>query len=233
MQNIIIRTADFADLDAVTALEQVCFTEADAASRSVFSQRMHSFPECFWLAESGGNIVSMINGMTTGCRDLTDEMYGDTALYSADGAWLMLFGVATHPGYQKHVLASRLMSHVIDEMKRKEKCGIVLTCTEELLPFFQRFGFVSEGISDSVYGGAVWYQMRLDFQEELYRCACSGGECSFYQNGWRYLLYGWRQCDGDYLNVSDETGQMIWQTAKSGQAACDDFTVAYRSQALY
>ena len=120
-----------------------------------------------------------------------------------------------------------------EEMKRQEKSGLVLTCKEELLPFYQRFGFVSEGISDSVHGGAVWYQMRLDFEQELSRCARTGGECSFYQNGRRYLLYGWRQCDGDYLNVSDETGQMIWQTAKSGQAACDDFMAAYRCQALY
>ena len=175
----------------------------------------------------------MINGMTTDCRDLTDEMYEDTALYSANGAWLMLFGVATHPAYQKRGFASRLMNHVIEEMKRQEKSGIVLTCKEVLLQFYQRFGFVSECVSDSVHGGAVWYQMRLDFEQELIRCAGTGGECSFYQNGRRYLLYGWRHCDGDYLNVSDETGQIFWQTAKSGQAACADFMNAYRGQDLF
>ncbi len=233
MQEIIIRQALLSDLDAVTALEQQCFPASEAASRNTFSQRLHSFPECFWIAESGGQITAMINGMTTDRRDLTDEMYEKKALYSADGAWLMLFGVATHPDYQKKGLASRLMNHVIEEMKRQEKSGLVLTCKEELLPFYQRFGFVSEGISDSVHGGAVWYQMRLDFEQELSRCARTGGECSFYLSGRRYLLYGWRQCDGDYLNVSDETGQMIWQTAKTGQAACDDFMAVYRCQALY
>jgi predicted N-acetyltransferase YhbS len=233
MQEIIIRQALLSDLAAVTALEQQCFPASEAASRNTFSQRLHSFPECFWIAESGGQITAMINGMTTDRRDLTDEMYEKKALYSADGAWLMLFGVATHPDYQKKGLASRLMNHVIEEMKRQEKSGLVLTCKEELLPFYQRFGFVSEGVSDSVHGGAVWYQMRLDFEQELFRCDGIGDECSFYQNGRRYLLYGWRQGDGDYLNVSDETGQIIWQTAKSGQAACNDFMAAYRSQALY
>ncbi len=233
MQEIIIRQATLADLDTVNALEQQCFPAAEAASRNVFSLRLHSFPECFWIAESGGQITAMINGMTTDSRDLTDEMYDNSALYSTDGAWLMLFGVATHPAFRKHGLASGLMNHVTEQMKQQGRQGIVLTCKEALLSFYQRFGFVSEGISDSMHGGAVWYQMRLDFEQELFRCAGTGGECSFYLSGRRYLLYGWRQCDGDYLNVSDETGQMIWQTAKSGQAACDDFMAAYRIQALY
>ena len=233
MQEIVIRQATLSDLDAVTELEQQCFPASEAANRDTFTHRLNSFPECFWIAEAGGQITAMINGMTTDSRDLNDEMYDDSTLYSANGAWLMLFGVATHPAYQKHGLASRLMNHVIEEMKRQEKSGIVLTCKEELLQFYQRFGFVSEGVSDSVHGGAVWYQMRLDFEQELFRCARTGGECSFYLSGRRYLLYGWRQCDGDYLNVSDETGQIVWQAAKSGQAACADFMNAYRGQDLF
>lgn len=232
MQEVIIRQASIADLDAVTALEQQCFPQAEAASRDAFSLRLRSFPECFWAAGSGGQIVSMINGMTTDSRDLTDEMYEKTALYSAGGAWLMLFGVATHPAYRKHGLASRLMNHVTEQMKQQERQGIVLTCKEELLPFYQRFGFVSEGVSGSVHGGAVWYQMRLDFEQELFHCAKTGGECAFYLGGRRLLLYGWRQCDGDYLNVADETGQIIWQTAGSGDAACSDFMAVYRRQAF-
>ena len=149
MQEIIIRQALLSDLDAVTALEQQCFPASEAASRDTFTHRLNSFPECFWAAESGGQIAAMINGMTTDSRDLNDEMYEKTAFYSADGAWLMLFGVATHPDYQKKGLASRLMNHVIEEMKRQEKSGLVLTCKEELLPFYQRFGFVSEGISET------------------------------------------------------------------------------------
>ena len=62
-------------------------------------------------------------------------------------------------------------------------------------------------------GGAVWYQMRLTFKDELFRCAKVGGEYSFYRNGRRYLLYGWKQCDGDYLNVSDENGNILWQSS--------------------
>ena len=37
---------------------------------------------------------------------------------------------------------------------------------EGLLPFYGSFGFVNEGISGSVHGGVVWYQMRLTLNQE-------------------------------------------------------------------
>ena len=228
MQKITFKQATLSELDAITALEQKCFPIAESASREIFSLRLQSFPECFWLAQSDSQIIAMINGMTTNSSDLTDAMYKDAKLYHPDGIWLMLFGVETAPAYQKQGVASRLMNYVTEQMKQQGRRGIVLTCKKELLSFYERFGFVNEGIADSVHGGAVWYQMRLNFHDELFRCVRNGEECSFYVNGKRYLLYGWRQCDGDYLNVSDENGMIIWQTTKSGEAACADFIQAYK-----
>ena len=106
----------------------------------------------------------MINGMTTNENDLCDEMYSGTDMYAAHGKWLMLFGVATAPAYQKRGFASQLMERVIEDTKKQDRRGIVLTCKEELIPFYSRFGFVSEGISDSEHGGAEWYQMRLTLE---------------------------------------------------------------------
>ena len=73
----------------------------------------------------------------------------------------MLFGVATAPAYQKSGFASKLMERAIEDARKQNRCGIVLTCKEELIRFYSHFGFVSEGISDSEHGGAIWYQMRL------------------------------------------------------------------------
>lgn len=162
MQGLIIRKADISDIDTVTELEKSCFPVPEAADRNAFELRMKNYPECFWLLERDGQIISMINGMTTNCNDLCDEMYSGTDMYSPEGKWLMLFGVATTPAYQKRGFASQLMKRVIEDTKKQGRRGIVLTCKEELLPFYSRFGFVSEGISDSEHGGAKWYQMRLE-----------------------------------------------------------------------
>ena len=145
----------------VTELESRCFSIAEAADRKAFELRIMNFPECFWIMEKDKQVVCVINGMTTNRKDLCDEMYECQELYAPDGKWLMLFGVATLPEYQHKSLASQLMEYVIEETKNHKRCGIVLTCKENLISFYEKFGYVSEGISDSVHGNAVWYQMRL------------------------------------------------------------------------
>lgn len=62
-----IRTASMADLDAVTAVEAVCFPPTEAASRAEFANRLAVYPNHFWLLEEDdGTLVGFINGM--GCR---------------------------------------------------------------------------------------------------------------------------------------------------------------------
>ena len=42
-----------------------------------------------------------------------------------------------------------------------EADGVVLTCLERKLPYYERFGFENHGVSQSVHGGAVWSDMVL------------------------------------------------------------------------
>ncbi|WP_081850004.1 GNAT family N-acetyltransferase [Ruminococcus sp. HUN007] len=225
-----IRNVVLSDLESVTELESRCFTLAEAAKRNSFELRINKYCDTFWVVEDEGRIISMINGMPASKRDLCDQMYEDTSLFAPDGEWLMLFGVATDTEYRRKGNVSRLMSFVIEETKKRGRTGIVLTCKKELIKFYSRFGFVNEGVSDSSHGGAEWYQMRLSFQDELFRCAEKGEECSFYIRNRRYLLYGWNQCDGIYLNVGDEEGNIIWQAAEREWKECaEKFRVYYSS----
>jgi hypothetical protein len=41
--------------------------------------------------------------------------------------------------------------------------GVILTCKEELIQYYTRFGYVNTGISKSVHGGSKWYNMILEF----------------------------------------------------------------------
>ena len=227
MQNEVIRQAATADLDAVTALEAACFPPAEAADMNAFSMRLNAFTHCFWLLEQQGTLCAMIGGMTTDCHDLCDAMYEGTALYAAQGKWLMLFGVATHPDHQHQGLASRLMGCVISDAQERDCAGIVLTCKEELLTFYARFGFVSEGESASQHGGAVWYQMRLDFADYCKCCILNGEETHIFLNGEKHLLYGWEQCDGYVLNLADASGEIVWQTPPMTRSKCADAFLAY------
>lgn len=160
---VFIRQVKPEDLDAVTRVEAVCFPEAEAAARDSFSQRIATFPECFFVAEAGGEIIGFINGCATNDTVICDEMFEDSSLHVKDGAYQSIFGLDVTPEYQHQGIASQLMRHLIEDARRCGRKGLILTCKDRLISFYESFGYRSMGVSASVHGGAVWYDMILEF----------------------------------------------------------------------
>ena len=158
-----IRTATAADLRAVTELEAACFPAAEAATEADFAQRLAAYPHHFWLLEKNGRLISFIDGLVTDEPILRDEMYENAALHNEQGAWQMIFGVNTSPAYRRQGCAGRLMEQVIADARAQGRKGCVLTCKAALVHYYEKFGYVSEGRSDSTHGGAEWCDMRLTF----------------------------------------------------------------------
>ena len=158
-----IRTATMADLDALTAIEAACFPAAEAAPRAAFEKRLAVYPDHFWVLEDEGKIVSFVNGMVTDEEKLRDEMYENAALHTESGAWQMIFGVNTLPACRRRGLAELVLRRCIDDARTQGRRGVVLTCKDKLVHYYEKFGFHSEGVSQSTHGGVVWYDMRLTF----------------------------------------------------------------------
>ena len=159
-----IRTATSADLAAVVQIEAECFPAAEAATELSLARRLALYPNHFWVLMDGKQLVGFVNGMATDEPDLRDEMYDDAALHNENGAWQMIFGVNTLPEYRRHGYAGTLLRRAIDDAKQQGRKGLVLTCKERLIPYYAKFGFKDEGVSDkSTHGNVVWHQMRLVF----------------------------------------------------------------------
>ena len=158
-----IRTASIHDLDAIAQVEALCFPPAEAADQASIQRRLSVFPDRVWLLWEGDTLVSFVNGMLTDTPDLADEMYEDAALHDPSGAWQMIFGVDTIPAFRRQGCAEFALNNVIDQCRRENRRGLVLTCKEHLLHYYAKFGFQNEGISLSVHGNVRWYQMRLTF----------------------------------------------------------------------
>ena len=90
-------------------------------------------------------------------------MFEDATMHDENGQWQMIFGVNTIPEYRRQGCAEKLINKVISDAKDQGRKGLVLTCKEKLLHYYEKFGFKNEGISESTHGGAVWYDMRLSF----------------------------------------------------------------------
>ena len=159
-----IRNATMDDLPAIAAVEAACFPAAEAATAEEFAGRLAHYADHFWLLEEDdGTLVSFVDGMTTDEPTLRDEMYENAALHDKDGTWQMIFGVNTIPEYRRHGYAGALIQRAISDAKAQGRKGLVLTCKDKLIPYYSSFGFENEGISMSVHGNVVWYQMRLKF----------------------------------------------------------------------
>lgn len=56
-----------------------------------------------------------------------------------------------------------LMNRMIEDAKEKGRAGLILTCKDRLIHYYEKFGYRNLGVSASVHGGAVWYDMILEF----------------------------------------------------------------------
>ena len=160
-----IRYATMADLDDIASVESVCFPVLEAATKEEFEQRIKYFGNHFWLMFDEGKLIAFVDGFVTDEANLTDEMYENASMHNENGAWQMIFGVNTLPEYRRCGYAKELIKKAILDAGKQNRKGLVLTCKESLVPYYSKFGFVDEGITDkSTHGNVLWHQMRLDFK---------------------------------------------------------------------
>lgn len=158
-----IRTAGMADLNALTAVEAACFPPAEAATEADFAARLRAYPDHFWILEENGKVVSFVNGMATNEPSIRDEMYADASLHRENGAWQTIFGVNTLPEYRCRGLAGRLLAAAAEDARADGRRGCILTCKNKLISWYEKLGYRNQGVSQSVHGGVVWYDMVLEF----------------------------------------------------------------------
>lgn len=164
MTEFTIRQVTPEDLDEVTAVEAACFPEAEAATRESFEQRIKTFPDSFFVAVHDGRIIGFINGCVTDERTIRDEMFEDSSLHDPDGSYQSIFGLDVLEEYRRQGIAAKLMEYLIATARERGKKGLILTCKDRLIHYYAKFGYKNLGISASVHGGAVWYDMLLEFE---------------------------------------------------------------------
>ena len=94
---------------------------------------------------------------------MTDEMFADASLHNPHGSWQMIFGLNTLPEYRNRGVGGQLIEAFIKLAREEKRKGVILTCKDEKIHYYAKFGFLNEGESESDHGGAKWYQMRIVF----------------------------------------------------------------------
>ena len=159
----LIRQVRPEDLKALTEMEWICFPQAEAAGEESLKERIATFPESFFVAQQGEKLIGMINGCVTNQETISDDLFENAGLHCPDGSWQAIFGLDVLPEYRRHGVAARLMERMIAHARDMGRKGLILTCKTHLIHYYETFGYQNQGISASVHGGAVWYDMILRF----------------------------------------------------------------------
>ena len=116
---LLIRNATIRDLDVITAVEAACFSPAEAATRDTLADRLHRYPDHFWLLFEDETLVSFLDGFVTDLPDLTDDMFEHAELHDENGQWQMIFGVNTIPSRRRRGHAGTLIDCAIRDAERQ------------------------------------------------------------------------------------------------------------------
>lgn len=161
-----IRNVTPDDLKQVTELESICFPPAEAAGEKAFAYRIAAFPERFFVAEADGTIIGLVNGCASDLLLIEDSLFQPQG-HKPAGKNQMIFGLAVHPNWRMQGIGGALLRCLITFAREHAMNRVVLTCKAEKIPFYETFGFVNQGVSQSAHGGAVWYDLVLEFNKNF------------------------------------------------------------------
>ncbi|KYZ77988.1 GCN5 family acetyltransferase [Anaerosporomusa subterranea] len=161
MREITIRRVRPEDVERIAEIEALCFPAAEAAQQEVFKERIAAFPDCFFVAEIDGTLAGFINGCITNSAVIYDELFHNTRHHIPDGKNLTVFGLDVIPQYRNQGIAAQLMKHFIQTAKDTGRQSVLLTCKEHLVHYYESFGYVNNGVSESTHGGSQWFDMTL------------------------------------------------------------------------
>ena len=151
------------DLDRCAAIEAACFPPEQAASRASIRDRIAAYGGHFLVGELNGEVAGYVMGPAIRQETIADEMFGDVSCHGGGHPWQSVFSLAVHPDRQGRGYGRDLLAALIEKARREGRRGVTLTCLERKLGYYESFGFASRGVSRSVHGGAVWYDMTLEF----------------------------------------------------------------------
>lgn len=155
------RTIRLEETDQATKIEQICFSPNEACSYEHMAARIKKAPDLFLVAvdKDMGKLAGFLNGLATDQEHLTDDFFTDAQKHDPEGSNIMLLGLDVLPEYRGQGLARKLVEEYLEKERKKNRKKIILTCVEEKVKMYEKFGFQDLGIGVSNWGGEQWHEM--------------------------------------------------------------------------
>ncbi len=163
MDNFEFRYIKPDETDQAIEIEQICFPPHEACSPKAITERIGKAAELFLVAvdKSCGRIAGFLNGVATNELSFRDEFFTDITLCDLAGKNIMLVGLDVLPEYRNKGLARAIVNEYSRLQRKNGKEKLFLTCLEDKVNMYVKFGFVDLGMANSTWGGEKWHEMSL------------------------------------------------------------------------
>lgn len=155
---ITIRQATLSDLDEMLAIEEANFSAEEAVSRQSLEESIRKSAGTFLVARDENQIVSYILGAVVSGSDTQRSLI------------LEIKRVAIHPDHRGQGLGTLLLATLKQvAVEGGVKC-LRLTCSDDLLSYFEMNGFVEEEVPEALYASySEWNLIWVNpfYQEEI------------------------------------------------------------------
>ena len=151
------------EADEAAAVEAECFPPKEACTLEHMRDRVKAAKEIFLVAidRETGKMAGFVNGIATNGDDFTDDYFTDASLHDKDGKNIMICGICVRPEYQKQGLARELVYNYCRREWERGRRSLILTCKEQKVKMYRKFGFTDRGEANSSWGGQKWHKMDL------------------------------------------------------------------------
>ncbi|WP_125591196.1 GNAT family N-acetyltransferase [Companilactobacillus jidongensis] len=152
--------ADIDDLSEIMNLERLGFNDAEAGSEEAYRERIEKLHETFLtFKDEYGKVIGFVVGPAVKERFVKDEMYDVTPENLTTGGHQLIFTIAISPDYRGQGIGSKLLKQFELNAQNAGRTSIALTCLEDRIPFYEKNGYVNQGIANSEHGNEIWYNM--------------------------------------------------------------------------
>lgn len=158
---MIIRQARISDLDRILEIELENFSIEEAITRSVFETHLREIKTSFLVAEKEGKILGYIEGPVVPHRYLQDLSFTEEIKDHShrEGGYISVTCLSIAKEAQALGLGRKLLTALKEVALEHEREGINLTCHDYLVRYYEKHGFINEGISKSQFAGEIWFDM--------------------------------------------------------------------------
>lgn len=156
---MLIRHGQLTDLDNVYRIELANFGEGVAITREAFEERLQIMTDTFLVAEYDGQLVGYIEGPVVPEAALKDSLFHKVSQNAESGGYIAITSLSVSSEVKGQGVGTALIAAMKDLSIVQGREGLVLTCEDYLIPYYQMNGFKDEGPEDSQHGGKVWFRM--------------------------------------------------------------------------